>query len=609
MSKAGKFEDLSNRVVDLVGGNDNVESFLHCMTRLRFNVRDINKVNAKEIEKINGVMGIQWSGKQLQIIIGQDVSDAYALIQKKSGLGDETSTSQAKSKRKFSITMIFDAISGCIIPILPILIAAGFIKLIASILLMTGLTSAESSINIILTFVGDAGFYFLPIFIGHAAAKKFGANPALGMMMGGVFLAPAFIETVTSGTALNIFGIPVLGVTYGNSVFPIILTVLLMAPIEKFIAKHSPSSLRVMLEPLLTILIMVPLALIILGPIGSILGNYLSEIMIWVYDTIGFVGVAIFAAIYPLVVMTGMHTAFLPYVVNTITTTGTESFFSPAAVIACVNQGVASLAVGLKSKNSQVKSTAITCSITALLSGIIEPAMYGVNIKYKTPMYASMAGSFIGAAIAGLGNATVYVTLGNTGLLSLPAFIGTPISGFIWMLIGVAIGFVVTFILTFILYKEPVEDTVFEISPPVEGDVIPLTQVEDQAFSEGLLGQGMAVLPTKGQVFAPFDGVVSTLFPTKHAIGLTADNGVEMLIHVGMNTVQLNGEGFTAHIQQGDRIKKGQLLLDFDMKFIQEKGFSIVTPIVITNSSELTAIEKTNQQTVNTQDNLLLVTV
>lgn len=456
--KKNKYEDLSNQIMDLVGGKDNVSFMTHCMTRLRLNVKDKGLVNVDKIEEFDCVIGTQWTGDQIQIIIGQSVPDLYNLINKKTGLGEgEVNEDGTNKKKKFTISMIFDAISGCVIPCLPILIGAGFIKVIVVLCELAGLLSVGEATHTVLTFVGDAGFYFLPIFIGSTAAKKFGANPALGMLIGAFLIHPTFIQSVADGTKLSIFGLPITGVSYTSTIFPVLMSVAIMAPIERFIAKHSPDILRVMLEPLLTILIMLPIVFCVIGPLGSFLGTYLSEAVIWLYETTGFVGISVLAALYPLLVMTGMHTAFIPYAVNAFATTGFEAFFSPGAIIASVQQGVACLAVALKTKKQNVRATGLTCSITALLSGVFEPALYGITLKYKTPLYASMIGSLCGGLVAGLGKAIAVTMVGTTGLLALPAFITDDIANLLWMIAGIVVATITTFILTYIFYKEESE--------------------------------------------------------------------------------------------------------------------------------------------------------
>lgn len=459
MAKAERYAELASKVVEYVGGKDNIVFFTHCVTRLRFNVKDKSLVKGSDIEKIRGVMGCQWVGDQYQIIIGQSVSDAYNLIVKETGLGGNGSVDEDMGdahKKKFSINAVFDAISGSITPIIPVFIGAGFIKIAVLLLTQFGLLTADNTTIQVLTFVGDAGFYFLPVFVGAFAAKKFGANMALGMMMGVIFIHPSFISAVTDGTALSVYGIPVYATTYSSSVVPALLTVWVMSYVEKFFAKHSPDSIRSITEPFFTLLVILPLALCVLGPVGAFVGTYLSEAIMWLYNTTGFFGIAVLSAIFPWIVMTGMHTALAPYLVNAMATVGYDPIICTANVVANIDQGAACAAVAFKTKHDEnLRSVASACAVTAIVGGVTEPGMFGVNLKLKTPMYGAMIGSFFGALVAGFGHAYLYSMIGSGGLFALPAYLGgdNPFASMAWMAAGLVVGAIVTFIATYILYK------------------------------------------------------------------------------------------------------------------------------------------------------------
>ena len=455
MAKEEKYAELADKVLELVGGKDNIEFFTHCVTRLRFVLKDQSMAKVDEIEKIKGVLGCQWQSGQLQIIIGQSVGDAYQLICEKGGLAmekpvemDEGDVPQEKKKLTLrgAVSSVLDAISGCLTPAIPLLIGCGMIKVILMILEAAGLLAAESTTYTLLSAVGDAGFYFLPVIVGGNAAKKFGAN-----------IYPTFVDGVSAGTAFTLFGLPVYGASYTSTIFPVILCVWVMAPIEKFFAKHSPDSLRSIIEPLCTLIVMIPLSFCILAPAGAFLGTYVSEFMLWLYDAIGFIGVALLAALMPFIIMTGMHSAFVPYLLQMFSTVGAESIFYPALVISNVDQGAAALAVALKTKDKDIRSTSLSCAVTAMAAGVTEPAMYGVNLKYKTPMWGAMIGSAVGGLVAGLMKVSIYAFAGVSSFVALPLFIGETASNLIWMCISVAIGIIVTFVMTLILYKEKKE--------------------------------------------------------------------------------------------------------------------------------------------------------
>lgn len=463
MAKPERYAKLADSVVDLLGGKDNIRFFTHCVTRLRFDVKDKSIVDVKKIEGIEGVMGCQWVGDQLQIIIGQAVGDAYDLIAERTGLARQDAVDEDLGdgeRKKFSINTIFDAISGSIVPLTPVLIGAGFVKILVLLLEQFGVIATGDPTDTVLTFVGDAGFYFLPVFIGSTAAKKFGANQGLGMLLGAMLIHPDFVAAVSEGTALDIFGLPIYAASYSSSIIPAILAVAVMAPVERFFARISPDSVRSITEPFLTLVVMVPLTLCVLAPLGSFLGTYISQAIMWLYDTTGFFGVAVFAALCPWLVMTGMHSSLMPYMLEALAA-GSEHIVLPGMIISNINQGSACAAVAVKTKSVQTRSTAASCAITAIVGGVTEPGMFGINLRYKTPMYGAMIGSFCGALVAGFGGAAAHAITGSAGLVGgLPIFLGGDVSNLLWMVAGVVVGAIVTFVATMILYRpEAVEET------------------------------------------------------------------------------------------------------------------------------------------------------
>ncbi|MEG0735235.1 MAG: PTS transporter subunit EIIC [Longicatena sp.] len=459
MAKKEKYEDLANSVVDLIGGKDNVMFFTHCVTRLRFNLKDQSVVKTEQIECLEGVIGVQWQNGQLQIIIGQAVGDAYKLICEKSGLKEVVAVNENNEEKKEKgfkgiLNGVLNAISGCLTPAIPVLIGCGMIKVLVLCIQTFGWLSDTNATMQILTMVGDAGFYFLPIIVGSNAAKKFGANQGLGMVIGAMLIYPTFVSGVAEGISFNFFGLPIYGASYTSTIFPVILCVWVMAPIERFFAKISPESLRSIIQPLCTILVMIPITFCLLAPAGAFLGNYVSEFVIWLYETIGFVGVAVLAAFMPFIVMTGMHSAFVPYLLQMFGSVGYEPIFFTSLVLSNINQGAASLAVALKSKNKSIKSTGVSCAITAIVGGVSEPAMYGINLKYKTPMWGAMIGSAIAGLFAGIMKVYIYAFAGSSALFAIPCFISENGMNVILICVSIVIGIVSTFIATYILYKE-----------------------------------------------------------------------------------------------------------------------------------------------------------
>lgn len=462
-----KYGQLAESIVSLVGGKENITGFMHCVTRLRFNVRDKSKVDEKAIEEIPNVVGINWAGNQLQIIVGQAVADAYELILKRNDLSNLASgevgadgDDAAADKKKFSIMSIFEFIAGCIIPILPVLLATGMLKVFMTLLQYVGLLDPASTTYTVLNFVSDAGFYFMPIYIGRSAAKKAGANEALGMLIGGIMVHPALVQAAADGTALDLFGLPVYLANYTSSILPVIMCCALMGPIERFFAKHVPEIIRSVGEPFLTLVVMIPLTLCVVAPIGSFLGTYVAMGVNWLYEHCGFLALGIMAAVNPFFVMTGMHSALISIGINSFMTLGYETLVMPTNFISQLTQGAAALAVGIKTKKTNLKSLAISSATTALLAGVTEPAMYGVNLKLWKPMVATMIGGACAGVFAGLTGVTCYVP-GGSGVFYIPSFIGGPNPGLnvLYTIISGVIGIVVTFVVCMVLYKDEDPET------------------------------------------------------------------------------------------------------------------------------------------------------
>lgn len=458
MAKNKKYDVLADEILHLVGGKENIKFLTHCMTRLRFNVKDKGLVKIDEIDQLAGVVGSRWAGDQLQIIIGQTVEDVYSLICEKAGLEKESAIDVEESKKsKFSLNTLFDAISGCITPVIPVLVGAGMIKVVVLLGELTGLLATGSNTHNILSFVGDAGFYFLPIMVGASSAKKFGANQYLGMLMGGILVYPELVNLMGQGASLSVFGLPIFATYYPYSIFTSILIVFVMSYIEKFIAKHSHEAIRSITEPLFTILIMIPLSLCLLAPLGAIVGTYFTDGILWLYQTTGFLSVALLAAVIPFVVMTGMHSAFDPYLIQAYAKSGSEPIGSVVFFINNFNQGAASAAVAVCTKDVKLKAIAASGAITAIVGGVCEPAMYGVNLRLKKPMYASMIGSAVAGAYVGLTHVLSYAYPGNAALFGMLTFVGPDKMNLVNFIIGMVLGIIVTFVATIVLVKRDKE--------------------------------------------------------------------------------------------------------------------------------------------------------
>lgn len=466
MAKKDNFKELASRLPQLIGGRENITFFSHCITRLRFTLKDKGIVNIDDIGKIPGVMKAQWSGEQLQIVIGASVEDAYDMVSESMGFVKESiveenmNNKDTKKKKRWGFTTILDGITGCIAPLIPIMVASGMLKVIILLLNMFGILSEKSSTYLVISFIADCGFYFLPVFVGAIGAKKFGANMGVGMVLGAVLIHPSFVEMVAAGGSITLLGLPIYATSYGNSIFPMIITMAVCAPVEKFIAKHVPASLRYVFEPTLTILIMAPAMLWVFAPLGAIFGSYLSMAIVWLYNTLGFIGTSVLAALFPLLIITGMHTATSPYIISSISTMKYEPLVLPAMFISNFNQAAASLAVGIKAKNKEIKSNALSCVITVFVGGVTEPAVFGVSVPLKTPLYTSMIGGLVGGAVLGLLKVYVYTLPASGGIFGFPAFIGGErgMMNMAFLMVSLVAGMITTFVLTLIFYKPGKEE-------------------------------------------------------------------------------------------------------------------------------------------------------
>lgn len=456
------YDDLSGKILELVGGKENVAVFTHCVTRLRFNVRDRSLVKTDEIGNLGGVIGTQWSGEQFQIIIGQAVDDVYKTICNISGLQEAEKINENLDdlgpKYEFSLkgvlSFIADTISQSITPFVAVLIGAGLIKVINLLLTSFGLLNPEGMTSQMLAIVGDAGFYFLPVFIGKGAAKRFGADEGLGMLMALMLVAPSFMAMVDAGASISFLGLPIYANYYCYSVFPVILTVGVMSVVQKFFRDHSPKVLRVVIEPTCTILVMIPLAFCVLAPLGTIIGNYIGSALVWLYEKTGFIGIAVLGVLYPFLVVAGMHNGTTPYWLDQFMTVGNEAFVSPVDCLNNLNQGIACFAVAAKTKNENLRSTAIPSGVAALVGGISEPALFGVNLKNRTPMIAVCIGNFFAAMFCGIMHVSCYEIYGTGGLFAIPCYFNPGTNNLLYYVIAALIGAVVTFAATFVLYKD-----------------------------------------------------------------------------------------------------------------------------------------------------------
>lgn len=451
-----KFDDLSKKIIDLIGGSNNITRVSHCITRLRFDVKDKTLVSTEEIKKIKNIVDVIWSGMQLQIIIGQEVIEAYDEVIKNNNLDkliDDKYSDNEKNKKKFNFNNVINAISSCITPIIPMMAAGGMLKAVLSLLIFLKVITNASPTYITLNFIADAAFYFFPIAIGVTGAKRFRVDTSIGVMLGGILIHPTFVSMVQEGLDISIFSIPIYAKTYATTIIPMILTMWLCGYVERFFKKYIPNAISVLFVPLLTILVMAPLMLCAIAPIGGILGDYLVNIISITYDAIGPIAIAILSCLYPIIVMTGMHSSLSVIATTQYAATGMDPIMGISMLVSNTNQGIAALAVALKSKDSKIKQLATSTGIPAVFAGITEPVFYGLNLKLKTPLIGAMIGSFVGGLLGGLLHVARFAPMGGAYTLGIAVYLGEPMSNFVNMLIALIAGVVVTFIATYIIYK------------------------------------------------------------------------------------------------------------------------------------------------------------
>lgn len=619
------FQKLAQEILVNIGGQKNISNLTHCATRLRFNLHDSTKVNESALKETEGILGVVNSSSQFQLIIGSEVSKAYEALIHSVNIDSDIIKEPENKEKKGLITKLLDVIAGVFTPILPAIIGAGLIKSVLAITVLCGIDT-NGQTYYFLNFIGDAPLYFLPVMLAFTAAAKFKCNQFIAVAIAGAMVHPNYTALVTDQFNIHFtsfLGIPVTLATYSSSVIPILLTVWILSYVDRFLEKYLPKMIKFFLKPLLCILIVAPLAFIILGPIGFVVGtgistglNSLNSFAPWLVPTI-------IGTIFPLMVTTGMHYGLVPFMIQSYATIGYETIAGPGNLASNTAQGAAALCVAIKTKNRNLKQVAFSSGITAVL-GITEPALFGVTLKIKRALYAVMIGGGVGGFYSGITGVKGYA-FSSPGLLSLPAFIGP--DG--WTnLIHACISMIIAFLVTFVVLwfwgfedipsdqdrntNEKIEVKLSElpvqsetIKSPINGEIITLKDVNDPTFSQEMLGKGLAIEPSEGRVISPINGVVTVLFPTKHAIGLTSDKGTELLIHVGLNTVNLQGKYFTSYIKEGDRVTVGQPLVEFDLDQIKREGYETVTPIIITNSNQYKVINNVASGLVKEKDNII----
>lgn len=588
---AKDYAGTAREVLKLVGGEENITHLEHCSTRLRFSIADGGKVEKDKLKAVSGVMGVIASGNQCQVVIGNDVIEVYDELMK---MGKFTggNAAPASGEKKEIGAAILDFMVGVFQPLVPAIAGAGILKAMLSLFTMMGIMSSGSAWYTVLYNAADAALYFLPVLVAVTMSTKLNCNRLVAVSAVGAMILPGM--TAAIGEGLTLAGFTVQNIAYTYQVFPAILTVALLYYVEKWITKISPKPIRVFFVPMICFIVVVPLALLVLGPLGYNVGQLLTTAILFLYDKLGWLAVGLLAAILPFMISMGMHKALVPYAVTSVAEMGEELLYMPASLAHNISEGGACFAVALKTKDTELRSAAVSAGISAIF-GITEPALYGVTIQHKRALYGVVIGSFVGGITVGLAGLKAFVAMGP-GLAGMAMFVDVNNGmNIVWGFVGFGVALAVSFIATFVLFKdaEAAESQAPKtaagenaVCSPLDGKLIDITEVKDEVFSAGILGDGMAVIPEKGELYAPVDATVDTVFDSKHAISLIGDNGAEILLHVGLDTVKLEGMHFEPQVKNGDRVKAGQLLMKFDIKEIKKAGYDIVTPIIITNSDK-----------------------
>ncbi|MEC0281502.1 beta-glucoside-specific PTS transporter subunit IIABC [Terribacillus saccharophilus] len=609
------YKQVATDVLQHIGGKENIAHLGHCSTRLRFSLVDNKKVDIKALESTPGVIAVRMTA-QCQVVIGNDVVEVYNELQKLVGdVGGEEAADQPKEKKKIGAT-ILDFIVGVFQPLVPAIAGGGILKSLLLLLALLGVLDNEGQTYQILNMVGDAPLYFLPLLVAVTTANKLKVNPLVALSAVGALILPNMTTMLTEGAQLFSFNLQ--NIAYAYQVFPAILTVLFYAQMEKLFTRFSPKPIRIFFVPMMSLVITVPIALLLLGPAGFTFGQGFAAVILWVYEYVGWLAVALLACVLPFMVAMGMHKALLPYALTTLSGTGREALYMPASLAHNIAESGACFAIALRTKDKRLRTTAVSAGISAFF-GITEPALYGVTLQNKKVLASVMIGAFVGGTFVGIVGLQAFVIVGP-GLASMSMFLSEDLPrNMLYAAIGFVLSFVVAFLAAFILGKDkeqvqPEEEKFAEkigkgetFTSPVAGKMIPLSKVQDEVFSSKAMGDGIAVVPSKGELYAPVDGEISMIFETSHALGMKTETGAEILFHVGLNTVQLGGEHFTPQVKVGDQVKAGDVLLTFDLEKIKAAGFDPVTLAIITNTDKYD-VQINKQENVTRQDKLMVIT-
>ena len=603
------YNKIAKDILDSVGGPSNVKELTHCFTRLRFVLRDSGKADKAASERLEGVISVMESGGQFQVVLGAKVTKIYDALLPFLSLEENNSGEREPVKGNIWNRLLI-AVSTMFTPMVPAIAASGLMKGFLTIAkIIAANTGGDITVNqtyIILLAATDAIFYFMPLILAYSCAKVFKANEFIAMALGGTMCYPAIVSLMTGEEAVQMFGMEITKANYASSVIPIIIGVFILSYIQKFLEKIIPEVLKIILVPGISLFVMVPATFMVFGPVGIYIGNAINFLYTGMMNISPILCGAFVGGMWCVFVVFGAHRALLPIGINDVAQFGHQNLLAFAGA-ANFSQGGAALGVMLKTRDRNLKTVAASSTISAAVCGITEPAIYGCNLRLKKPMVCAIISGAIGGAIMGAGG--VYGdAFANNGVLTLATYAAFGLTKFLFYLIGIGVAFFGAAILTYFVGFDDLgtgkrtiskpetkdviipKDTDITIASPVEGKAVALSNVKDEVFSSEALGKGIAVIPDKGEVLAPADCTVAMIYPTLHALGLKLDNGAELIIHVGIDTVNLDGKYFKKHVEEGSHVGKGTKLISFDMDKIKAAGFDTSVMVVVSNTDEYAAV-------------------
>lgn len=608
-------KDLASKILAEVGGKENVGGVTHCATRLRITVHNPDKVDLKALEKQKGVIKVIRAGQQIQVVIGDKVGKVYEAFTEISG---PISKAPAKVEGNF-LVRFFDLLSGSLTPLIPVFAGAGMIKALLILMVTAGVLTDKSGAYAVLSAAGNSVFYFFPIMLGYTISKKLGANELIGAAIGAALLEPSFTALVTNKSTETFFGIPIIPTDYASSLLPIFIAIYVYSKLEKLLRKYVPLSLQIFLVPMVCLGVMVPFTILVFGPFGMYVSAWVGNGINMAINLNTVIAGAIIGGLWIIIVSMGLHWAIIPIALQNLATNGHDQILAFANAAVFTSLGIA-LGVLLKTRNKEMRAYAAAGALGQFLAGIGEPVLYGITFRFKRVAVIAFVMSGITGAFMGLFDIKMVGFTAFTNIFTIVSFSPLPMVIITWFGSVVATAAVVYFFgysdkelneqadenfMEETKSESGASDAETELYSICKGTYVKLSDVDDQVFSSGTMGKGYAIEPTEGKIYAPFDGIVTTIYPTQHAIGLTSATGIEFLIHIGIDTFKLEGKGFHGKVEAGDIFRRGDLLMEFDIETIRKAGLHATVIGVVTNEDECPKLALHEYEGMVDQDNVL----